>query len=293
MKYYFKIGKSKTLRCDLCVCVFSFLQNTDQTTRWRSVRAVDQTATTPNTWTRSSAPSKVCMSCVCVWVGCTGVPVCEGVERKQVCVCVALNPGSPEALWSLRGSFKVRFHVSALVSIRLSVWDESMSSSLFVSSLWLFNILLHVCVNKHDMCMTPARVWLLIHVVFFFFFCIFLSICAFMFVCSCVCVCSLVVKPEVGSLVSALTAHSSQEKSSSRVKFRRKVERRENYCKEVRSGNDTSATMSDVSPHTATHPKRKIKSESDHSASPGCKSVNCRATGNPPFLPFRQWNLIF
>lgn len=123
MKYYFKIGKCKTLRCDLCVCVcvFSFLQNTDQTTRWRSVRAVDQTATTPNTWTRSSAPSEVCMSCVCVWVGCTGVPVCEGVECKQVCVCVALNPGSPEALWSLHGSFKVQFHVSALVSIRLCV----------------------------------------------------------------------------------------------------------------------------------------------------------------------------
>lgn len=61
------------------------------------------------------------MSCVCVWVGCTGVPVCEGVERKQVCVCVALNPGSSEALWSLHGSFKVQFHVSALVSIRLCV----------------------------------------------------------------------------------------------------------------------------------------------------------------------------
>lgn len=108
-----------------------------------------------------------------------------------------------------------------------------------------------------------------------------------------VCACSLVVKPEVGSLVSVLTAHSSQEKSSSRVKFRRKVERRENYCKEVRSGNDTSATMSDVSPHTATHPKRKTKSEFDHSASPGYKSVNRRVTGNPPFLPFPQWNLIF
>lgn len=103
-----------------------------------------------------------------------------------------------------------------------------------------------------------------------------------------VCVCSLVVKPEVGSLVSVLTAHSSQEKSSSRVKFRRKVERRENYCKEVRSGSDTSATMSDVSPHTATHPKRKTKSEFDHSASPGYKSVNRRVTGSPPFLPFPQ-----
>lgn len=49
------------------------------------------------------------------------MPVCEGVERKQVCVCVALNPGSSEALWSLHGSFKVQFHVSALVSIRLCV----------------------------------------------------------------------------------------------------------------------------------------------------------------------------
>lgn len=136
MKYYFKIGKCKTLRCDLCVyvCVFSFLQNTDQTTRWRSVRAVDQTATTPNTWTRSSAPSKVCMSCVCVWVGCTGVPVCEGVERKQVCVCVALNPGSSEALWSLHGSFKVQFHVSALVSIRLCVGWKYVIFSLCVLS---------------------------------------------------------------------------------------------------------------------------------------------------------------
>lgn len=134
MKYYFKIGKSKTLWSDLCVCVFSFLQNTDQTTRWRSVRAVDQTATTPNTWTRSSAPSKVCMSCVCVWVGCTGVPVCEGVERKQVCVCAALNPGSPEALWSLHGSFKVQFHVSALVSIRLCVGWKYVVFSLCVLS---------------------------------------------------------------------------------------------------------------------------------------------------------------
>lgn len=116
------------------VCVFSFLQNTDQTTRWRSVRAVDQTATTPNTWTRSSAPSKVCMSCVCVWVGCTGVPVCEGVERKQVCVCVALNPGSSEALWSLHGSFKVQFHVSALVSIRLCVGWKYVIFSLCVLS---------------------------------------------------------------------------------------------------------------------------------------------------------------
>lgn len=122
-----------TMWC-VCVCVFSFLQNTDQTTRWRSVRAVDQTATTPNTWTRSSAPSKVCMSCVCVWVGCTGVPVCEGVERKQVCVCVALNPGSPEALWSLRGSFKVQFHVSALVSIRLCVGWKYVVFSLCVLS---------------------------------------------------------------------------------------------------------------------------------------------------------------
>lgn len=165
-----------------------------------------------------------------------------------------------------------------------------MSSSLFVSSLWLFNVLLYVCVNMHNMSMTPARVWLLIHVVFFFPFSasssLYVPLCLYVRVP--VCACSLVVKPEVGSLVSALTAHSSQEKSSSRVKFRRKVERRENYYKEVRSGNDTSATMSDISPHTATDPKRKTKSEFDHSASPGYKSVNRRVTGNPPFLPFPQ-----
>lgn len=63
-----------------------------------------------------------------------------------------------------------------------------MSSSLFVSSLWLFNVLLYVCVNMHNMSMTPARVWLLIHVVFFFLFLhlplyMCLYVCMFVFPC--------------------------------------------------------------------------------------------------------------
>lgn len=49
--------------------------------------------------------------------------------------------------------------------------------------------------------------------------------------------CSHVVRPKVGPLVSPLTDRSTQEKSSSRVKRRRKVERRENYCKEGEVGN--------------------------------------------------------
>lgn len=89
-------------------CVCSFSQSTDPTTRWRSARAADRTATTPNTWTRSSAPSKVCV-CVmhrCLW-------------RVNRCVCV-----SEPSLTSL--SLLLWFHVSLYVS----VWDQSVSPPL-------------------------------------------------------------------------------------------------------------------------------------------------------------------
>lgn len=100
------------------MCV-SFLQSTDPTIRWRSARAVGRTATTPNTWTRSSAPSKVCV-CVCdVWM-----------HRWSVnkCVCVFVSPWTLAHLkpfCCLRGSFHVWFHVSVLVSIRLCVGWKS------------------------------------------------------------------------------------------------------------------------------------------------------------------------
>lgn len=73
---FFLTKISQSVWCDLCC---SFLQNMDQTTRWRSVRVVGLTETTANTWSRSSAPSKVCVMFLfasmhrCVGVGGCGV----------------------------------------------------------------------------------------------------------------------------------------------------------------------------------------------------------------------------
>lgn len=133
-----KNRSNQSLRCDLWMHVCSFLQSTDRTTRWRSVRAADRTATTASTWSGSSAPSKV--SKIFVF---TGRPRCISVwvwsVNRCAPVCADMNPRSPTGPLSLHGSFSAWCHVSVLVAVRLSAgWKYSFFSVLF---LWLLSSL--------------------------------------------------------------------------------------------------------------------------------------------------------
>lgn len=164
------------------MCV-SFLQSTDPTIRWRSARAVGRTATTPNTWTRSSAPSKVCV-CVCdVWMHRWSVNKCV-----CVCLCVSLNPRSPKAL--LLSAWLVSCVVSCVCSCfytslcGMKVW--LVLPLLFFSSPWLWTSLLCVwiycwpCSFTHspfNHSLESAYMWYFLH------FCIFLYVPLCVFVC--------------------------------------------------------------------------------------------------------------
>lgn len=168
----------------LCVCVSSISQSTDPTTRWRSARAVDQTATNPNTWTRSSAPSKVC-GCVCVF-GSVDAQVCLWQWRKvwwvNRCVCVCV--------WTL----------SHLKLLDLFILSSCSSTSLceMKAGLVLYSTL---CDSSHPFVPTPALLPTTPLVWVCFFFCIysFASFSSHIFLNVRIivreCVCGSVVKP--------------------------------------------------------------------------------------------------
>lgn len=155
-----------------------------------------------------------------VWVWCLCLGWFTGVTFKQVWVCVVLNPRSPLNLPSQHGSLNLQFHVSVLVSIRLcgiEVWLVSLS--VFTFLLVALNILLcDPCSVNHSLpfCLgldTCDGV---------LFASLYMCLCVCMFILECIRVCRHVVVSKAEPLVSVLTAHSSQEKSSGRVETQAK-----------------------------------------------------------------------
>ena len=147
-KVNFRTARGCTLFFIWLYVLPSFLQNTDQTTHWRSVRAVDQTATTANTWTRSSTPSKVRADFL--FYAHARISVCGCWALTGVCLFVLYWPVTHLESSLLCLALLMCGFIHLFLFLYVSVWDWSRASLLFCPLSVALDILL--CVNMQSVC---------------------------------------------------------------------------------------------------------------------------------------------